>query len=142
MYTKARGLIKALLREKKMTVSLSDLGNKPGGNKPLSGILLPAIGIVKQKADGSWGKNLGTEISGDSKSKDAPPYSLNSAQKIDCSVFVSEKYFRHFSEKTFSAESKSRPDPLLPFASSVFVGRKRECEQNDCNGQQSCRAQP
>ena len=30
---------------------------------------------------------------------------IDEAQKIDCGAFVSEKYFRHLSEKTFSAES-------------------------------------
>ena len=30
---------------------------------------------------------------------------INHCQKIDCRAFVSEKYFRHFSKKTFSAES-------------------------------------
>ncbi len=30
---------------------------------------------------------------------------IDQAQKIDCRAFVSEKYFRHFPEKTFSAES-------------------------------------
>ena len=30
---------------------------------------------------------------------------INHAEKIDCRAFVSEKYFRHFSKKTFSAES-------------------------------------
>ena len=33
---------------------------------------------------------------------------INHGQKIDCRAFVSEKYFRHFSEKTFSAELISR----------------------------------
>jgi len=31
---------------------------------------------------------------------------INHAEKIDCGAFVSEKYFRDFPEKTFSAESK------------------------------------
>lgn len=30
---------------------------------------------------------------------------INQAQKIDREPFVREKYFRHFSEKIFSAES-------------------------------------
>lgn len=30
---------------------------------------------------------------------------INHAEKIDCRAFVSEKCFRHFSKKTFSAES-------------------------------------
>ena len=30
---------------------------------------------------------------------------IDQAQKIDCRAFVSEKYFRHFLKKTFSAES-------------------------------------
>jgi len=30
---------------------------------------------------------------------------IDQGQKIDCRAFVSEKYFRHFSEKSFSAES-------------------------------------
>ena len=30
---------------------------------------------------------------------------INHAEKIDCRAFVSEKNFRHFSEKAFSAES-------------------------------------
>jgi len=36
---------------------------------------------------------------------------INYAEKIDCRAFVSEKNFRHFSEKTFSAESIVMPDP-------------------------------
>ena len=38
---------------------------------------------------------------------------INQAQKIDYSAFVSEKYFRHFSDQTFSAESIIMPDPHL-----------------------------
>ena len=37
---------------------------------------------------------------------------INHGQKIDCRAFVSEKYFRHFSENTFSAESEKILDPL------------------------------
>ncbi len=36
---------------------------------------------------------------------------INQAQKIDRRASVSEKYFRHFTEKTFSAESNITPDP-------------------------------
>jgi len=40
---------------------------------------------------------------------------INHGQKIDCRAFVSEQYFRHFSEKTFSAESIVKPDPKPTF---------------------------
>ena len=38
---------------------------------------------------------------------------INHAEKIDCRAFVSEKYFRYFSKKTFSAESLSMQDLLV-----------------------------
>ena len=46
---------------------------------------------------------------------------INQAQKIDYSAFVSEKYFRHFSDKTFSAESIIMPDPLLNAPRSATI---------------------
>ncbi len=38
---------------------------------------------------------------------------INHAEKVDCGAFVSEEFFRHFFEKTFSAESNITPDPPL-----------------------------
>ena len=38
---------------------------------------------------------------------------INHPENVNCMAFVSEKFFRHFSEKTFSAESTSDVHPQL-----------------------------
>jgi hypothetical protein len=40
---------------------------------------------------------------------------INYAEKVDCRAFVSEKFFCHFSEKTFSAESVFLSTSALAF---------------------------
>jgi hypothetical protein len=36
---------------------------------------------------------------------------INHIEKVDCGAIVREKFWHHFLQKTFSAESQSTPDP-------------------------------
>ncbi len=47
---------------------------------------------------------------------------INQGQKIDCRVFLSEKYFRYLSKQTFSTESNGRPriQPAREFPNHSF----------------------